>query len=107
LHAIADGRTAFAMTDRTLLDLRDLAKRIKRSLDWTYRALPGLIADHGFPAPLPGLGKRWDPVAVDAWLDAQLAPELSPARPQAAAAAPDWEAELIRRARAGQAPLGH
>lgn len=27
-----------------------------------------LEADHGFPPPVPGLGLRWDGLAVEAWL---------------------------------------
>lgn len=30
-----------------------------------------LEAEHGFPAPVPGLGRRWNPAAIEAWLAVQ------------------------------------
>lgn len=55
------------------------------------RRLPALQAA-GFPAPLPGLGQRWDIQAVEAWLNAQS--------PAPAASAIGAEAVLIERAAA-------
>lgn len=26
-----------------------------------------LEAEHGFPPPVPGVGQRWDPLAIEAW----------------------------------------
>lgn len=60
--------------------------------------LEGLIADHGFPRPLPRMksgrvvtgvaaGSRWQRAAVDAWLDDWLPPEAAAARDRAARAA--------------------
>lgn len=52
-----------------------------------------LEAEHGFPAPVPGLGLRWDPAAIDAWLGRQ--------RGAAPAAADEGvESLLVARARA-------
>jgi hypothetical protein len=50
-------------------------------VEWFYRQRPRLEAA-GFPAPMPGCGLRWDPAAVAAWQDAQLAPHATqdPAR---------------------------
>lgn len=48
---------------------------------------------HGFPPPVPGLGRRWNPAAIEAWL-AQQAGGV----PDPAAATP--EDILISRARA-------
>jgi hypothetical protein len=30
-----------------------------------------LEADHGFPPPVPGLGRRWNPAAIEGWLASQ------------------------------------
>ena len=35
-----------------------------------------LTESEGFPPPVRGCGRRWDPVAVDAWLDSLLAPSV-------------------------------
>jgi hypothetical protein len=52
-----------------------------------------LEADHGFPPPVPGLGRRWNPAAIEAWLAAQ-------AGGQPDQQAPSAEDVLISRARA-------
>lgn len=78
------------MSGRDLLTSAQVARRFARSLAWFRRARPQLEAK-GFPLPVDGCGLRWDPVAIDDWLDAQR-----PRRP----ASEDGEAELIRRAQA-------
>jgi hypothetical protein len=52
-----------------------------------------LEADHGFPPPVPGLGRRWNPAAIEGWLAALGGgfPPTDPANP---------EEILISRARA-------
>jgi hypothetical protein len=55
-----------------------------------------LEAEHGFPPPVAGLPDRWDPRAIEAWLAAQRAGLMPPARDEAA----EGEAMLIARARA-------
>jgi predicted DNA-binding transcriptional regulator AlpA len=62
-------------TERKLLTVRELADRIDRTAGYIYRNWRRLVAEEGFPPPVRGLGNRWDPVAVDAWLDAQIPPE--------------------------------
>lgn len=51
-----------------------------------------LEEEHGFPPPVPGLGLRWDPVAIDAWLARHRPAEATPAATA--------EAILVQRARA-------
>jgi hypothetical protein len=77
---------------RQLLTSAEVALRLRRSLPWFQRNRASLEA-RGFPAPVDGLGMRWDPVAIDRWLDALL-----PAAPMAEQA--KAEATLIERARA-------
>jgi hypothetical protein len=52
-----------------------------------------LEEDHGFPPPVPGLGRRWNPAAIEAWLAQQ-------AGGMPAQDAPSAEDILITRARA-------
>jgi hypothetical protein len=54
------------------------------------------LEEAGFPPPLPGLGKVWDPLAIDAWRRRQ------PGAPPSSAEAEGQAAEdlLIARARA-------
>jgi predicted DNA-binding transcriptional regulator AlpA len=42
----------------------------------------------GFPAPVPALGNRWDPAAIDHWLAIQRGEAVEPA---------DWEQRLAAR----------
>jgi len=63
------------MADRTLLDRAAVARRLGISVERLYRQRRALEAD-GFPAPAFGRmsGERWDPAAIDRWLDAKLPP---------------------------------
>jgi hypothetical protein len=73
------------------LTAADVARGFRHSLGWFYRNRVRLEA-RGFPVPVDGLGLRWDPAAIDAWLNAQL-PAVK------AAAVPEDGADiLIRRA---------
>jgi predicted DNA-binding transcriptional regulator AlpA len=58
-----------------------------------HRRRRALEADHGFPEPVPGLGLRWDPAAIEAWLARRRG---APAGGQDEGA----EALLVARARA-------
>ncbi len=62
--------------DRALLDTVGLARRLGRTPEWFYRHKDELMDVHGFPPPVTGLGNRWDPVAIDRWLDRQLPEHL-------------------------------
>jgi hypothetical protein len=42
----------------------------------------------GFPPPVPALGNRWDPAAIDRWLATQRGEAVEPA---------DWEQRLAAR----------
>lgn len=83
---------------RHLLTGPEVARALGRSYGWFHRHRPSLEAERGFPPPVAGCGLRWDPRAIETWLDAQLP---APARSAEAAA----EAELIRRAAAMTAPI--
>ena len=54
-----------------LIDARQVAERLGRGVSWFYCTRQTLIDKHGFPDPVPGIGLRWDPVAIDRWLAAQ------------------------------------
>ena len=58
------------MPDRKLLTQRQVAARLGITLGYWHRRKAGLLAKHRFPPPVAGLGLRWDPVAIDRWLDA-------------------------------------
>lgn len=60
--------------DRTLLDRQAVARRLNISVEVLYRRVAQLYAD-GFPRPALGQmsGARWDPVAIDRWLDRKMA----------------------------------
>lgn len=62
------------MSDRTLLDRAAVARRLGISVEVFYRNQRTLFAD-GFPQPALGRmsGARWDPVAIDRWLDSKIA----------------------------------
>lgn len=50
----------------TLLTRDELATKLRRTVRWTYRHLPGLIRQRGFPPPC--LPNTWSEAAVDAWI---------------------------------------
>lgn len=88
------------MTDRTLLDRAGLARRLNISVEKLYQKLPSLIATGGFPPPVWGnmRGARWDPVAIDLWLDAKLpraANANTDATPASAHTNPSAEADIL------------
>jgi predicted DNA-binding transcriptional regulator AlpA len=61
------------MSARTLLSCAEVAARLNMSLDWFYRNHARLSATRGFPTSvLGGRDARWDPIAIDRWLDAQM-----------------------------------
>lgn len=54
--------------NRELMDTRAIAKALGVKLHQLYKKRQVLSA-HGFPDPVPGFGKKWDPAAIDRWLD--------------------------------------
>lgn len=68
---------------RQLLTAADIAARLGVAPEWLRRRL-GRLYRAGLPRPLPLPGvKRWDPAALDLWLDRFLAPSAggTPSRP--------------------------
>lgn len=82
--------------DRTLLDPAQVAKRLNVSAEVFNRRRRELIERHGFPPPLPGLLCRWDPLAIDRWLDAHIPAPLRVPPPEDEALAAQRQ-ELERR----------
>lgn len=87
------------MTDRTLLDRNDVALRLNITLQKFMRSRDAL-AKEGFPPPVLGTraGERWDPAAIDRWLDLRMPAELRPGPSSAGGELHDFGAELDRRA---------
>lgn len=85
-----------------LLTFPEVAERLGVPLNSLYRNHRVLREEHGFPAPVPGLGRRWDPQAIENWLATQrgepvpigqlLPPDTTTAEVF------DWQQELDRRA---------
>lgn len=78
------------MTARELLNIDGVCAKLSVSKDWFFRHNKSLVELKGFPGPVPGFeagsGRRWDPAAIDAWLDLQMAPALREAHVARAAA---------------------
>lgn len=66
------------MTDRTPLDVAGVARELGHTPLWFRRHRAELEAKHGFPKPLPGLGLRWDPLAIKLWKDIHIPAALRP-----------------------------
>lgn len=56
--------------------------------EWFARNRARLIAEEGFPGPVPGMGLRWDPAAIDLSHDRNIPAHLRPAPTVAPIAAP-------------------
>lgn len=106
-----------SILDRRLITAQQVAALLNRRPQWFYMNRKKLVSSRGFPEPV--FAGMYDPVAVAAWLDAQLAPHLRavleakrPPSPDATADT-DWEAELRANAeriageRGGAAPPVH
>lgn len=78
---------------RQLLTAPQVAAALGYRYGWFIRHRARLEADHSFPAPVDGLGLRWDPAAIEDWLDARR-------QATRAVVAPAAEDILIQRARA-------
>lgn len=94
---------------RKLLTLDEVAAQLGVSREWLYRNKRRLEKQHGFPGEFPGVPRRYDPLAITLWQNAQLPAALrdapgapapaAPIEPEPAAAA-DWENVLDARAAA-------
>ncbi len=76
------------MSIRPLLTAREVAQLLGLTRAAWYRRRPALEAA-GFPPPVPALGNRWDPAAIDRWLAEQRGE--TPAEPAG------WEQRLAAR----------
>lgn len=79
-----------------LLTRAQLLVVINRKTDWFSRHRKRLEAQ-GFPKPVPGLGNRWDPVALEQWRASARGDRIDPP-PFRKELERDWGAELDRRA---------
>lgn len=80
---------------RPLLTAHQVAQLLALPGPRSFSARRRRLEAEGFPPPVPGLGLRWDPVAIDAWR--QRVAGMAPIGADQVAGA---EAELIARARA-------
>lgn len=77
---------------RALIKTAAVADRLNVPVDWFYKHRRRLEAHHGFPRPVAGMRHRWDPAAIDGWLDRQIPPTAV-----AAGRAPDYSNVLRAR----------
>ena len=85
---------------RQLLTAPQVATLLGYKAGWFQRHRARLEEQHGFPKPVDGCGMRWDPAAIQDWLDARR--RLTRQVIEASA-----EDVLIARARAMQAAHAH
>lgn len=90
---------------RPLLAFDDLAFVMQLEPRELRRQLARLCGQHGFPPPLPGIRpQRWDPAAIEGWLEAARTPrhqqQLAIAFP-ANDSDPDEIMDMIERAHDG------
>lgn len=66
------------MTERELLTRDQVARKLGHTGCWFNRNRKSLEREDGFPPAVLGRGRgaRWDPAAIDAWLDRQMPPDL-------------------------------
>ena len=95
-----------ASTFLPLITLADIAEQLGVSLQTFYRNMSSLRAC-GFPRPVPGCGRRYDPQAVADWLARQRPANVDTAEPPTVVPPPGnlpapediagWQSELTRR----------
>jgi len=91
------------MADRVLISAAEVATKLGHATDWFYRRRDRLERDLGFPPCVAGCGKRWDPEAIDRWLDAQMP---APLRPTGKQIDDSWARRLDARAAALAVRMG-
>ena len=64
------------MVDRTLITAAVVAAKLRHPTVWFYRNRKMLESKYGFPTKISGCGNRWDPAAIDRWLDSQMPEDL-------------------------------
>src|SRR5260221_29395 len=72
-----------APAPRGYLTPAELAERLTAKPTWLENNLRRLERDLGFPHTAPGMGHRYDPLAVRLWQDRNLPPHLAAAAPRA------------------------
>lgn len=85
------------MAERDLISAAEVAAKLGHAIDWFYRRRDRLERDLDFPPCVAGCGKRWDPEAIDRWLDAQMPAGL---RSEGIRADDPWPRRLDARASA-------
>lgn len=92
------------MSTPQVLTSAQVAERLNLTTAAFHKRHRILREQHGFPPPVPGLGYRYDPEAITAWLARQRQaadPVPAPAPAAANDAAPvDWSEVLAKRAAA-------
>ena len=85
-----------------LMTAAEVAACLRISLGRFYLRRAQLGRDHGFPAPVPGIGLRWRPEAITRWLDRMEVESCSPGMviERQAAAVNDSQEVLITEAQA-------
>jgi len=97
---MSDFRPLSSGQPRALLNTRQVAARLGRTLNWFYRNKKRLENEHEFPHPVGGCGGRWDPAAIDAWLDRQMPARLrEPVDPSVPSGFATWEDWMLGQAR--------
>lgn len=82
-----------------LLTMRQVGERLGHGYHWFRKRRFKLEREDGFPKPVRGVGLRWDPAAIDAWLAAQREPQGQTAsRVEVTIQPPDYAEQLDRRA---------
>lgn len=83
---------------RDLLTRDQVARKLAKTGCWFQRHRKALEAGDGFPPAVLGRGRgaRWDPAAIDAWLDQRMPKALRGPQLEVTIE-PDWEAKLIER----------
>ena len=85
------------MVDRTLITAAVVAAKLGRPAVWFYRNRKMLESERGFPTKVSGCGNRWDPAAIDRWLDSQMPDDLRSKDEKRNDEADDMDARLARR----------
>lgn len=87
-------------SDRTLLTRAEVAARLGHSLVWFYRNEKRIQKQERFPAPALGTlaAARWDPAAIDYWLDCKIRRTQEGAHPIVAVGLSADHYDIVRRA---------
>lgn len=83
---------------RRAIDAAEVALKLGHSVEWFYKHRKKLEDEHAFPKPVPGLAKRWDEPAIDAWFDRQTGEQASAPRIAGSSETEPVEFRLARRA---------